>query len=177
MPQTAVINDSKIDRKLMAGWSKSSLSGCEVGAFEDSHGAIKARAADPGCLVMPNMDELSAVREFREAVPQIPVIPMSAYGNKTIVVEAFEAGAASHVPQARQAELLVDTVRKVLTRTDRGRLDCRRGFDRHWAIDWGLPVISPLVGRNDAGALASNSHARRTDASGTGPRSFDRSTF
>ncbi len=65
-------------------------------------------------MVMPEMDGVQLVRAIRRDYPEVPVILMTAYGDESTAIEAFEAGAASYVPKARRAERLVETVDRVV---------------------------------------------------------------
>jgi hypothetical protein len=75
---------------------------------------------------------------------------MTAYGNESIAVRALEAGAASYVPKSRQAELLADTVQRVLARSQAEQqqevpaknlveLQCK------FALDNDPNLIAPLI--------------------------------
>lgn len=74
-------------------------------------------------LVMPEMDGVQLVRAVRRDYPEIPVILMTAYGDESTAVAAFEAGAASYVPKARKAERLLETVGRVVEHSMAGQ--CR----------------------------------------------------
>lgn len=65
-------------------------------------------------LMMPGMNGLELVREIRRRHPEIPAVLMTAYGDESIALDALEAGAASYVPKARQAERLMETVERVV---------------------------------------------------------------
>jgi len=78
-------------------------------------------------LVMPEMDGVALVRAIRGHHPQIPVILMTAYGDESTAIEAFEAGAASYVPKARKAERLLETVARVVEHAMAGQRRERLG--------------------------------------------------
>jgi DNA-binding response OmpR family regulator len=65
-------------------------------------------------LLMPKMDGLELLQAIRRDYPAIPVVLMTQFGDETTAVKALEAGAASYVPKARQAEYLVATIERVL---------------------------------------------------------------
>lgn len=115
-----VVDDSEVDRRL-------------VGGLLTGHGDYSVRYADSGesaltqmqvsipdviitDLVMPEMDGLELVANVRRLYPLVPVILLTAHGNETIAFEALERGAASYVPKSKQAEILVETVGRVLSR-------------------------------------------------------------
>jgi anti-sigma regulatory factor (Ser/Thr protein kinase) len=82
--------------------------------------------------------------------PDIPVILMTAYGNESIAVRALEAGAASYVPKAQQAERLLETVDRVLARSDTERkrarvAECVTEFHCTFALDNDPELIPPLI--------------------------------
>ena len=74
-------------------------------------------------LLMPNMDGLELLQRMRRDYPAIPVVLMTQFGDETTAVKALEAGAASYVPKARQAECLLPTIERVL---DHASADRRR---------------------------------------------------
>ena len=115
-----VVDDSHTDRRLIAGLLRNGID-CHIEQCENGRQALRwVRLLPPQLviadLIMPEMDGLTLIRQMRKRHPEIPVILMTAYGNETIAVEALEAGAASYVPKAQQAERLADTVARVLAR-------------------------------------------------------------
>ncbi len=118
----SIIDDSHVDRLLIGGLLKSTQVPYEILSYENPRAALDALLLAPTDLVitdmiMPDMDGFEVVREMRSRLPRVPVILMTAYGNESIAVRALEAGAASYVPKSRQAELLADTVQRVLARS------------------------------------------------------------
>jgi CheY-like chemotaxis protein/anti-sigma regulatory factor (Ser/Thr protein kinase) len=101
-------------------------------------------------LVMPVMDGLQLVRELAQQQPDVPVILMTAYGNELIAARALEAGAASYVPKAQQADRLIETVERILARaeTERHRLrlaECVTEFHSKFTLDNDPALITPLI--------------------------------
>lgn len=116
-----VVDDSHVDRMLIAGLLKTHRD-LDVDVVESADAALRRFPnALPDLvvtdLIMPEMDGFRFVEEMKMRYSHIPVILMTAYGNESIAVSALEAGAASYVPKAHQAESLVETVRRVLARS------------------------------------------------------------
>jgi CheY-like chemotaxis protein/anti-sigma regulatory factor (Ser/Thr protein kinase) len=113
-----VVEDSELDRKLIAGLLGSD-DNYRVELAEDGKVALQWLAQSPPDLVvtdlvMPEMDGLDLVRTMRSSYPQIPVILLTAFGNENTAVEALQAGAVTYVPKAQQAERLMETVERIL---------------------------------------------------------------
>jgi CheY-like chemotaxis protein len=122
-----IVDDSEVDLRLIGGLLRCNPQ-YRMELVENGKQALERIASAPPDLVitdliMPEMNGLELLRLLQERHPDIPVILMTAYGNETIAVEALEAGAASYVPKARQAELLLETVERVVARVhaDRNR--------------------------------------------------------
>jgi CheY-like chemotaxis protein len=154
MNRVLVVDDSIVDRMLVAGLLKTHPE-FDVDVAESAKEALR-RCAGSGPdiivtdLIMPEMDGLDLVKEVRIRFPHIPVVLMTAYGNEAIAVQALEAGAASYVPKARQAEQLVETVRRVVTRSiaDRRRdvvAECMVELKCRFTLDNDPALIEPLI--------------------------------
>lgn len=130
MSRILVVDDSVVERHL-AGALLAGRLDFEIVYAEDGRHALQQLqrmqidlvVTD---LVMPGMDGLELLQTIRRDYPHIPVVLMTAYGNEAIAVDALEQGAASYVPKARQAERLLDTVRRVLGRKQSDRKPRRR---------------------------------------------------
>ena len=101
-------------------------------------------------LVMPKMDGLELVEAVRNEHPDIPVILMTAYGNEDIAAEALARGAASFVPKSQQAERLMETVERLVSRIEgdrkRQRLaSCVMDLRCSYRLDNDPALIAPLV--------------------------------
>ncbi len=115
-----VVDDSEVDRCLVGGLLAHNGDFCVQYADSGSSALLHMRESIPDLvitdLVMPEMDGLELVGEVRRLYPLVPLILLTAHGNETIAFEALERGAASYVPKSRQAEKLVETVDRVLSR-------------------------------------------------------------
>jgi len=121
MIKILVVDDSAMDQKIAArllqrdtGWEiEFAADGREAWMrIQDPH------QSNPDVIVtdlqMPEMNGLDLVREVQREFPLLPVILMTAQGSESIAVEALQQGAASYVPKAKLASLLVPTVQQVL---------------------------------------------------------------
>lgn len=120
MTTVMLVDDSAMERRLISALLVKSVN-CDIEFCENGVQAIsRIPRIRPDLvltdLVMPEMNGLQLVRAIRKKWPEIPVVLMTAYGNEETAVEALEAGAASYVPKAQQAERLVETVLRVLAR-------------------------------------------------------------
>lgn len=113
-----VVDDSEIERHLVKGLLirnsdfhvELASDGREALSHLQQH-AVDVVITD---LIMPEMDGLELVRALRQDHPQVPAILLTAYGDESIAMTALEAGAASYVPKAQQAERLRKTVQRVV---------------------------------------------------------------
>ena len=151
----SIIDDSPVDRMLINGLLKAAQVPYEILIYENPRGALDAILTAPTDLVitdmiMPDMDGFEVVREMRSRLPRVPVILMTAYGNESIAVRALEAGAASYVPKSRLAELLTDTVQRVLARAqaEQRQANPMKSLDEmqcKFTLDNDPSLIAPLV--------------------------------
>ncbi|WP_293901638.1 response regulator transcription factor [Phenylobacterium sp.] len=65
-------------------------------------------------LSMPGMDGMSALREFGQTRPALPVIVLTAADDPNLVRRAFAAGALGYVPKSATADTLLSALRLVL---------------------------------------------------------------
>lgn len=120
-----IVDDSLVDRQLIGGLLRRN-SGWKLEFAEDGEEALESLSKSTPSLVltdlvMPRMNGLELLRAIRATYAKIPVVLLTAYGNEQIAVDALEEGAASYVPKAQQAERLVDTVKRVLARSEANR--------------------------------------------------------
>ncbi len=149
-----VVDDSEVDR-------------CLIGGLLTRKGDYRVQYADSGRtalahmresmpdlvitdLVMPEVDGLELVAEVRRLYPLVPLILLTAHGNESIAFEALERGAVSYVPKVRQAERLLETVDRVLTRKRayrvRNRLqECPAQVECTFYLDNNPARIRPMV--------------------------------
>lgn len=65
-------------------------------------------------ITMPNMDGIAAIKEIISFDANAKIIVCSAMGQKTLVIEALNAGAKDFVVKPFQPDRIVDAVQKVL---------------------------------------------------------------
>lgn len=113
---------------------------------------MKDRPADlvVADLTMPKMGGLELVTVLRQDFPLVPVILITARGNEEIAVEALERGAASYVPKRNLSDSLLDTVRTVLTLSQRERqkgelMGCLTDQRCAFVLENDPSLIHPLV--------------------------------
>lgn len=119
MPGTLLtIDDAAIIREMIkdtagaAGWNI-------VGeACDGREGFEQYRRLRPDAvtldLVMPEYDGLFALREIRAFDPQARVIVVSALDQKSILKEAFKAGASDFLVKPFQRSMLVETLEQLI---------------------------------------------------------------
>jgi CheY-like chemotaxis protein len=118
MPTVLVVDDSAVDRKLVAGLlAKGHDLTVELAATGDE-AVSRLPELRPDIivtdLVMPGMSGLDLVRHVAENHRHIPVILMTGKGSEEIAVQSLQAGAASYVPKGALHQHLVSTVEDVL---------------------------------------------------------------
>jgi CheY-like chemotaxis protein/anti-sigma regulatory factor (Ser/Thr protein kinase) len=119
MARVLVVDDSAVDRRLVAG-----LLGADNQLQLDyaENGREALRRLHPGNLpdlvltdmVMPEMDGLELVAAVKEKFRLLPVILMTSQGSEEIAVQALQRGAASYVPKRLLGRELLTIVRRVL---------------------------------------------------------------
>jgi CheY-like chemotaxis protein/anti-sigma regulatory factor (Ser/Thr protein kinase) len=118
MPTVLVVDDSAVDRKLVAGLLAKGQVRVEL-ATSSEDALARLPQVQPELivtdLVMPGMSGLELVAHIAREHPQIPVILMTGKGSEETAVKALEAGAASYVPKAALHQHLLSTVQDVLT--------------------------------------------------------------
>ena len=116
-PNLMIVDDSRaIVRALEMHFSEN---GYNVLTASDGFSALELmRTNMPDVVIldirMPGMDGIAAVKKIRSADPQAKIIMCSAMGQKTMVLEAMEAGAANFIVKPFDKEKVVETVRKTL---------------------------------------------------------------
>ena len=154
MPTLLIVDDEPVDREL-ARRCVASIRGLEVLEAGDGKSGLAMIAEHTPDVVltdlrMPVLDGLALVRQVTEQFPLVSVILMTSRGSELIATEALTAGAASYVPKVDLAELLTDTVEKVLmvaaARRERAHvlafLDCS---ESRFELPNDPTLIAPLV--------------------------------
>jgi CheY-like chemotaxis protein len=154
MATILVVDDSPVDRRLVAGLLKNDAS-AHIETADNGLAALeKVRTQHFDLVVtdlqMPELDGLGLVRELRMHGPQVPVILMTAHGSESLAMQALEEGAASYVPKTHLADMLQDTVSQVLAlnSADRNyeRLSaCQTYAEFHFELENDAALVDPLV--------------------------------
>lgn len=88
-----------------------------VGEAEDGVQAIeKYKELNPNIvtmdITMPNLDGISAIKEIIKNDSQANIVVCSAMGQKTLVIEALNAGARDFIVKPFQPERILDALNK-----------------------------------------------------------------
>jgi CheY-like chemotaxis protein len=154
MSRVLVVDDSAVDRVLVAGLLKQDPVLVVEFAEDGEAGLAAARRSPPDVVVtdlhMPRLNGLELVRKIRERFPAVPVVLMTAKGSEEIAVQALAAGASHYVPKRALAKELLETVQNVLNLAKRqwSERELMAGMTR-MECDFVLPndarLIPPLV--------------------------------
>lgn len=154
MPTLLIVDDDGVDREL-ARRCVASIEDLDILEAENGEQGLAMIAEHAPDVVltdlrMPVLDGLDLVRQTSERFPLVSVILMTSRGSEQIATEALTTGAASYVPKADLAELLPETVEKVLTiaAARRERAHVLRYLDSsesHFKLANDLALIAPLV--------------------------------
>jgi len=108
-----IIDDDPADQKMMAdilhqeGYQTRS-------AGIGPEGISSARKQPPDLiildLVMPDMNGIEALREFRKELPAVPVVMCSRAGLEQVVALALRVGAAGYIIKPYNRELVIRTI-------------------------------------------------------------------
>jgi CheY-like chemotaxis protein len=153
MATVLVVDDSAVDRRLVAGLLKQV--NLQVELAENGKEALECVRSMPVDLVvtdlqMPELDGLGLVRHIRDHGPYLPVILITAHGSEDLAIEALHAGAASYVPKSELAQSLTQVVDEVLalTREDRNydRLNrCQTRAEFTFLLENDTALVDPIV--------------------------------
>ncbi|HEX5053504.1 MAG TPA: response regulator [Planctomycetota bacterium] len=128
MPRILIVEDSEIDRILVRSVleNQGGIDAGDLDIVQDAEAALASIAANaPDVvvtdLVMPGMDGLELLQHVKNTHALIPVIVMTSRGSEETAVAALRLGAASYVPKHHLAELLVETIDRVLAAAARRR--------------------------------------------------------
>ncbi len=125
MPVVLIVDDSAIDRRLIAGLAGHG-NNWQLDLASDGVQALARMATQLPDIVltdlqMPGLNGLELVSSVRRKFPQVPVVLMTAQGSEEIAIQALRAGAASYVPKVALTTLLVPTVRRILSQAEEDR--------------------------------------------------------
>ncbi len=84
-------------------------------ALEAKQGPIGGVLLD---VHMPVMDGLEVLRELRSRYPDLPILMMSAAGERNILVEAMRMGASAYIFKPFDTRLLMQTCEKLFALGD-----------------------------------------------------------
>lgn len=119
MPGTLLtIDDAAIIREMIkdtagaAGWNIVGEA-CDGREGFEQYRRLRPDAVTPD-LVMPEYDGLFALREIRALDPQAKVVVVSALDQKSILKEAFKAGASDFLVKPFQRSMLVETLEQLI---------------------------------------------------------------
>jgi len=154
MPKVLVVDDSKVDRRLVCEFLRNQ----SQWAVEDAANGVEALArmkdSVPDLMVtdlnMPVMDGLELVTAMREHYPDVPVILITAYGSETLASEALRRGASSYVPKSQLADRLLGTMEEVLAlvradRTYERLISCLTRTEFTFFLENDAALIDPMV--------------------------------
>jgi CheY-like chemotaxis protein len=153
-PMVLVIDDSPMDRRLIAGLLEDKLSARVLYAVDGEEGLKILSKVNPALVLtdmqMPKMDGLQVVEQVRALRPNLPVILMPGDGNEELALQALQAGAASYVPKQMLGELLIPTASTVMASARqerrRGRLqDCMTRWDCDFELDNDPSLVPPFI--------------------------------
>ena len=97
MPKVLVVDDSKVDRRLVCEFLRKESQWTVEDAANGVEALARMKDSVPDLILtdlnMPVMDGLELVTAMREHHPGVPVILITAYGSETLATEALRRGA------------------------------------------------------------------------------------
>lgn len=162
MPIILLVDDSEVDRKVMAGllgadvdWLVSYASNGLEAFKMISDVTPDAVVTD---LVMPEMDGMQLVSRLSESFPELPVVLVAGQDDARLAYRALRLGAASYVPKSELSERLLETVEQVLSVRDADHYDERivqitTNTRYRFNLENDPTLIAPLVDRVQAGMI------------------------
>ena len=162
MPIILLVDDSEVDRLLMAGLLNADFDWLVSHACNGVEALASMSDASPDVVVtdmlMPEMDGMQLVTELGAAYPQVPVILVTGQEDTSLAVKALKQGAASYVPKSKLAEKLLETVEQVLALRDADHFDDRivqatTNTRYRFDLDNDPSLIAPLVDRVQQGMI------------------------
>src|SRR6185369_13260000 len=129
MPNFLIVDDSESERRLVVGMLENQPDFRVAYAGDGKAALAHFESALPDIVLtalhMPEMDGLELVTAIKADFPMIPVILMTAWGSEDIAAEALRRGAASYVPKKKLADVLVETITRVLSAASEDRTHSR----------------------------------------------------
>ena len=154
MPTVLVVDDTAVDRTLAGRLLEKSPGMRSLYADSGRQALQLLETESPDVIVtdlqMPEMDGFQLLTEIQQSYGEIPVVLMTAHGSEDIASQALEHGAASFVPKAELADLLVDTVRQILALAGDGSqysrlIEGTRRAEFEFELENDVELIEPLV--------------------------------
>jgi CheY-like chemotaxis protein/anti-sigma regulatory factor (Ser/Thr protein kinase) len=154
MPKVLVVDDSKVDRRLVCEFLRKESQWTVEDAANGVEALARMKDSAPDLVLtdlnMPVMDGLELVTALREHHPGVPVILITAYGSETLATEALRRGASSYVPKSQLTGKLLDTMEEVLAlaradRTYERLIGCLTRTEFTFRLENDAALIDPLV--------------------------------
>ena len=154
MPKVLVVDDSKVDRRLVCEFLRKESQWTVEDAANGVEALARMKDSAPDLVLtdlnMPEMDGLELVNALREHYPGVPVILVTAYGSETLATEALRRGASSYVPKSQLTDRLLDTMEEVLAlaradRTYERLIGCLTRTEFTFRLENDSALIGPLV--------------------------------
>ena len=118
MPIVVVVDDSEVDRRLVAGILARDIDWLVEFAKDGREAVSLIIDTSPDIIItdlqMPVMNGIELCRAGREKFPHIPIIVTTGKGSEDLAMEALREGAASYVPKSSLADTLSVTVEQML---------------------------------------------------------------
>ena len=162
MPIILLVEDSEVDRRLMAGLLNVDFDWLVSQASNGAEALEMMADASPDVVVtdmlMPEMDGMELVTQLGIAYPKVPVVLVTGQEDVSLAFQALKQGAASYVPKSKLAEKLLDTVEQVLSLRDADHFDERivqvtTNTRYRFVLDNDPTLIAPLVDRVQQGMI------------------------
>ncbi len=154
MTSILIVDDSAVDRAL-AGELLGKEPEWEIEQAYCGEDALKRIKESPPDLVvtdlqMPGMGGLDLVTAARDFQSVVPFILMTAHGSEELALEALARGAASYVAKSQLVDVLLPTVKQVLSlaRADRSHkrlIECLTATEFTFSLENDLSLINALV--------------------------------
>jgi CheY-like chemotaxis protein len=154
MPKVLVVDDSKVDRRLVCEFLRTQSQWTVEDAANGVEALARMKDSVPDLMVtdlnMPVMDGLELVTAMRDHHPDVPVILITAYGSETLASEALRRGASSYVPKSQLADRLLGTMEEVLSlaradRTYEQLINCLTRTEFIFFLENDTALIDPMV--------------------------------